>query len=67
MPIQTVNPNTNKSIKSFEEMTDSALDAAVAQSVKTYENWKKTNYKKRADLLHKTARLMRDKKNRLRN
>ena len=62
MPIQTVNPNTNKSIKSFEEMTDSALDAAVAQSVKTYENWKKTNYKKRADLLHKTARLMRDKK-----
>jgi succinate-semialdehyde dehydrogenase/glutarate-semialdehyde dehydrogenase len=62
MPIQTVNPNTNKSIKSFEEMTDSALDATVAQSVKTYENWKKTNYKKRADLLHKTARLMRDKK-----
>jgi len=62
MSIQTVNPNTNKTIKSFEEMTDSALDTAVTQSVKTYENWKKTDYKKRADLLHKTARLMRDKK-----
>jgi len=65
MSIQTVNPNTNKTIKSFEEMTDSTVDAALSQAVKTYGDWKKTDYKQRADLLHKTARLMRDKKDAL--
>ena len=53
MSIQTVNPVNNKVIKSFEEMTDSAVDKAVAQATSTFEIWKKTSYKHRSDLLHK--------------
>ena len=62
MSIQTINPNTNLSVKSFEEMTDQAVDAAVAQAVKAFNDWKKTTYEQRAHLLRQVAKLMRDKK-----
>jgi succinate-semialdehyde dehydrogenase / glutarate-semialdehyde dehydrogenase len=62
MSIQTINPTTNKVIKSFEEMTDSVIDKSINQSVIAFELWKKTSYSHRADLLHKVANLMREKK-----
>ena len=62
MSIQTINPNTNKTVQSFEEMTDKAVDAAVVQAAKAFDNWKKTTYQQRAVLLHKVADLMREKK-----
>ncbi len=62
MSIKTTNPTTNKIIKSFEEMTDKAVDAAIAQATKTYTEWRKTTYPQRAELLHKVANLMRQKK-----
>jgi len=62
MSIQTIDPNTNKSVKSFKEMTDEQIEAAVAQSQATYHTWKNTSYQHRADLLHKVATLMRVKK-----
>ena len=62
MSIQTINPTTNMSVKSFEEMTDKAVDAAVVMAGKAFDNWRKTTYKQRADLLHKVAALMREKK-----
>ena len=65
MPIQTVNPTTNKTVKSFEEMTDKAVDVAVDQATKTFADWKKTPYAHRADLLHKVADLLRKKKAKL--
>ncbi|MBJ6111240.1 NAD-dependent succinate-semialdehyde dehydrogenase [Hymenobacter sp. BT523] len=62
MPIQTINPNTNQTVKSFEEMTDQAVDAAVAQAVIAFASWKKTTYPERAALLHRVADLMRAQK-----
>ncbi|WP_308990888.1 NAD-dependent succinate-semialdehyde dehydrogenase [Mariniflexile litorale] len=62
MSIQTVNPNTNKTVKSFEEMTEKAVDAKVEKSQIAFTHWKETSYQQRADLLHKVARLMRIKK-----
>jgi succinate-semialdehyde dehydrogenase/glutarate-semialdehyde dehydrogenase len=62
MSIQTVNPATNKVVKSFEEMTDKEVHAAVGQAEKTFHSWRKTTYAERAALLHKVAELMRKKK-----
>lgn len=62
MSIQTINPNTNKTVKSFEEMTEKIVDAKVAKAQKTFTEWKETSYQQRADLLHKVATLMRVKK-----
>ena len=62
MSIQTTNPATNKVVKSFEEMTDKAVAAAVEQSEKAFHAWRKTTYAERAALLHKVASLMRENK-----
>jgi len=65
MSIQTINPNTNKLVKSFEEMTDEAVNKAVAQAEKAFTGWRKTSYKERSQLLSKVAQLMRREKNSL--
>lgn len=36
--IQTINPNTNKTVKSFEEMTEKAVDAKVAKAQEAFTN-----------------------------
>ncbi|WP_296623633.1 NAD-dependent succinate-semialdehyde dehydrogenase [Marivirga sp.] len=65
MSIQTINPNTNKTVKSFEEMTEKTVDAKVAKAQAAFTEWKETSYQERADLLHKVAILMRVKKSAL--
>ncbi len=62
MAIQTTNPTTNKVEKVFAEMSDDDVDKAVAKAESTFEEWKKTNYKQRAEVLHKVAGLLREKK-----
>jgi succinate-semialdehyde dehydrogenase / glutarate-semialdehyde dehydrogenase len=62
MAIQTINPATNKSLMSFDEMTSDKVEAAIVQAVSAFESWKATTYQQRADLLHKVAALLRDKK-----
>ena len=65
MPIQTINPATNKVVKTFDEMTEAVVDQSVAKAVVTFDAWKKTDYAERASLLHKVAGLLRGKKKEL--
>ena len=65
MAIQTINPATNKAEKTFTEMMDEDVDKAVAQSAATFEEWKRTDFKIRAEILHKVAGLLREKKEEL--
>ena len=65
MSINTINPNTNETVKSFEEMTEKAVDAKVAKAQEAFTEWKENSYQQRADLLHKVATLMRVKKTEL--
>lgn len=62
MAIQTINPATNEVVKIFAEMMDEDVDKAVAKAAGTFEDWKKTDYKLRAEVLHKVAGLLREKK-----
>jgi succinate-semialdehyde dehydrogenase/glutarate-semialdehyde dehydrogenase len=65
MTIQTTNPFTNRTVKSFKEMTETAVEGKVAKAQEAYIHWKETGYQQRADLLHKVATLMRIKKSEL--
>ena len=65
MSIQSINPATNKVIKTFEEMSEASVDRLVAKSVETFTVWKMTPYSNRAALLHTVAGLLRDKKKQL--
>ena len=63
--IKSINPATNELVKSFEEMTEQAIESAISGADKAYQDWKKTSYEQRASLLHKVASLMRKEKNTL--
>ena len=65
MAIQTINPTTNKLVKSFDEMTEAAVENAVAMAVISYDKWKNIDYQTRAQLLYKVAGLLRAKKKEL--
>lgn len=65
MAIQTINPTTNKVVKSFDEMTVAAVDNAVANAAIAFDEWKKTDYQTRAQLLYTVAGLLRAKKKEL--
>lgn len=62
MAIQTINPATNKAVKSFDEMTDAVLEKAVATAATAFDEWKKTDYQTRAQLLYTVSGLLRAKK-----
>jgi len=65
MSIQSTNPATNEVLKTFEEMSETAVEQALAKSAEIFGVWKKTPYSKRAALLHNVAGLLRKKKNAL--
>ena len=62
MAIQTVNPATNKVEKVFEEMMSGAVDKAVEIATGTFNDWKQTDFKTRAAVLHKVAGILRERK-----
>ncbi len=62
MAIQTTNPTTNKVHKTFEEMSEAAVDKAIVQATRAFTEWRKTPYTYRAELLHKVAALLRQKR-----
>jgi len=63
--IKTINPATNEVVKSFEEMTEQEIEFALSTADKAFQDWKKTSYENRANLLHKVASLMRKEKDTL--
>ena len=65
MTFQTINPATNKIIKTFDEMTPAVVDKALVNAEATFHEWKKTDYKERSQLLYTVAGLLRAKKREL--
>ncbi|SDK58378.1 succinate-semialdehyde dehydrogenase / glutarate-semialdehyde dehydrogenase [Pedobacter sp. ok626] len=65
MAIQTINPFNNQVVKTFQEMSEEAVDSAIARAEKTFESWKRISYQERATILHKVAALMRSKSTQL--
>lgn len=60
MTYQTIDPNTGKVVKTFEEMNDKALEAAIDVADKAFGAWRKTSFTDRAKVAKKAAQGMRD-------
>jgi succinate-semialdehyde dehydrogenase/glutarate-semialdehyde dehydrogenase len=59
MTYQSVNPNTGKTLKSFDELNDQQLEKALSTAESCFQVWKKTSYKERAAIVSKAAALIR--------
>ncbi|MGA8504645.1 MAG: NAD-dependent succinate-semialdehyde dehydrogenase [Candidatus Sulfotelmatobacter sp.] len=62
MAYQTINPFTEKLVKSFNEHTDAQLEAIIAAAEDTYENkWSRRSFAERKAIVKKAASIMREK------
>ena len=59
MPIQTLNPYTNKVEKTFDELSESQVNQAVELAHDAFLNWKNTSIDERAEMMHKVASILR--------
>ena len=59
MTYQSVNPYNGKILKSFDEMTDEQLEAALATATACFETWRRKTFTERAVVVAKAASLLR--------
>lgn len=62
MTFQTINPINNKFVKSFDQLTDVAVEKAISQAAIVFDEWKNTDYQTRAQLLFAVAGILRAKR-----
>jgi succinate-semialdehyde dehydrogenase / glutarate-semialdehyde dehydrogenase len=58
MTYQSTNPFNGTPVESFDQMTDKALDTALATAAACFETWRKTSYAERAAIIAKASALM---------
>lgn len=63
--IKTVNPATGKIEKEFQEMSEEQINQILDMAVYAFQQWKITSFEDRAEIIHTTASLMREKKEEL--
>ena len=59
MTYQSVNPYDGKILKSFEELTDEQLEAAMETAAACFETWRHKTFTERAAVVAKAAPLLR--------
>jgi succinate-semialdehyde dehydrogenase/glutarate-semialdehyde dehydrogenase len=60
MTYQSVNPYDEKTLKTFDELTDQQLEAALKTASTCFDTWRHTTFAERAKVVTKAATLMRE-------
>jgi len=58
MPLETLNPANEESVKVFDEMTDKAVDEIISSCHKEFIEWRKLSYSHRKPYMLKAARIL---------
>jgi succinate-semialdehyde dehydrogenase / glutarate-semialdehyde dehydrogenase len=62
MKLQSIDPATGGLIESFDEISDSDLEAALARAQQTWRHYRTTSFADRADWLRKAAQILESEK-----
>lgn len=60
--IKTVNPATNQVEKEYAVMTDQQIETILTDADNAFQTWRKTSFTQRAELLHRVAEILRERK-----
>lgn len=58
MTYQSVNPNTGKLLKTYEQISSAQLETSLAEADKCFRTWRHKSYTERAIIVNKAAELM---------
>lgn len=61
MMIESINPATGETIKTYQEMSPAEVESAIAAAHEAFLEWRKTDFALRRQLLKKAAAALRDK------
>jgi succinate-semialdehyde dehydrogenase/glutarate-semialdehyde dehydrogenase len=62
MALQSINPSTGEVIRSYPEMTTDQVNEAIESAQLAFEDWRKTSFQERAELMRKVAEILRHRK-----
>ncbi len=62
MSIESINPYNNEVLTTFEEFSNDQVDALIGRAYAAYQQWRRTEFPKRAELLKRVAAEMRAKR-----
>ena len=62
MAIASISPTTGKTLRTFSELTDDALERKVAAASEAFQRWRRTLLAERRAVLHRAARLLDDER-----
>ncbi len=62
--IQSVNPSNNKVIALYEEFDSGKIKSLIEKASLRFDDWRKTSFNYRADLLKNSAKILRDERKR---
>jgi succinate-semialdehyde dehydrogenase/glutarate-semialdehyde dehydrogenase len=65
MGIATLNVATDETVRTYGEMTVEEVGSAVAQAHETWQDWRATSFAERANLMKRTAEILRERKGKL--
>jgi succinate-semialdehyde dehydrogenase/glutarate-semialdehyde dehydrogenase len=61
--IQSINPATGDVIKSYDDMSQEAINEAISKSHDAFLGWRRTTFSKRAEHMRQAAALLRERAN----
>lgn len=64
MAYQSINPSTGKLLRTFAELSDAQLEAALATASACFAGWRATSYADRAAITARAAALLRERRER---
>ncbi len=65
MPIASINPATNETLKSFDALTEKQLDEKLNRAVTAFESWRRVSFVERAALLENAAQILENEQDRI--
>ena len=63
--LKSINPFTGEVLKTYEEMTPEAVDAAIGAAHDAFLSWRETSFDHRAGILRRAAELLRERREHL--
>lgn len=64
MAIEAVSPTTGKNIKVYKEISPEEVKGIIEKSNESFQSWRKKNFSERAELLKRSAQVLRDNSDR---
>ena len=65
MPISSINPATNETLKTFEALSEKQLDEKLNRAATTFDSWRRVSFEERAALLENAVQILENEQERI--